>query len=353
MKSLTIQQSRVEMIDDENINELEKKYREIVDNFYHELLLRPADKIGLDYFTSVLMNKTATVEEVKKLILESEEAKNIQSFTHYTAQYWNDLDRVNRYLNKLSTGNEETTWLHHLVSFFKQHIPFGKVLIVGCGNGWLERQLYDLGIGLHFDAFDISENYLETARQQKGNRDIHYFKSDINKMDDVENDKYDAVFNYAILHHATEVEEAMLKLSRVLKIDGLMFNWEYVGPSRNQYDDEHLAIMQETMARLPERFRSRHALRPPIENFRVEPTEAIHSDLIRPIFGRFFDIIYERNLNGGIAYQILWNNINEFRKNDREAADALDFLLRKDLEYTELRKVPVLFWYGVGTPKCE
>lgn len=343
----------MEMTDDKNVHELEKKYREIVDNLYLKLLLRPADKIGLDYFTSLLVNRTATTEDVKKLILESEEAKNIQSFTHYTAQYWNDLDRVGRYLNKLTTGNEETTWLHHLVSFFKQYIPFKKVLIVGCGNGWLERQLSDLGIGLYFDAFDVSENYLETARQQKGNRNIHYFKSDINKMDDIENDKYDAVFNYAILHHATEVEKAIRKLARVLKTDGLIFNWEYVGPSRNQYDDEHLRIMQEAMTSLPERFRSRHALRPPIENFRVEPTEAIHSDLIRPIFGQFFDITYERNLNGGIAYQILWNNIDEFRKNNKEAVDALEFLLNKDQEYTKSGKVPVLFWYGVGTPKHE
>ena len=55
------------MIDDENIDGLEKKYREFVDNLYRELLLRPADKIGLDYFTSLLMNKTATIEDVKKL----------------------------------------------------------------------------------------------------------------------------------------------------------------------------------------------------------------------------------------------------------------------------------------------
>jgi len=56
-------------------------------------------------------------------------------------------------------------------------------------------------------------------------------------------------------------------------------------------------------------------------------------------------------LNGGIAYQILLRNIQEFKKNDQEAKQALEFLLDKDFKYTNSKKVPVLFWYGVGVSK--
>ena len=103
---------------------------------------------------------------------------------------------------------------------------------------------------------------------------------------------------------------------------------------------------------MPERLQSKSPLRPPIQNFRIEPTEAIHSDLVKPMIEKYFDIKFERDLNGGIAYQILWNNISIFKdQSDKEAQKELERLLKLDLEYTNSGKVPVLFWYSVATPK--
>lgn len=330
---------------------LVKQYSEFLNLLYKEVLLRLPDKEGFEHYLTSLINKKMTLRDVIIQIVNSDEARNIASFTHYSASFWNHLDEVKKYLNRLSTGNEDIDWMSDIKNLFGKHIPFNEVLIVGCGNGWVERKLFDLGIGKHFDAFDISEEYLNDAKNQRNGRSINYFVSDINKMDNIENAKYDAVFNVAILHHATEVENALKRLTQILKPDGLMFNWEYIGPSRNQYSDEHIRIMEETMLQLPERLRSKYPLRPPLENFRVEPSEAIHSDLIRPNFQKYFDIIYERNLNGGVAYQILWNNIDEFKKEDKEATEELKLLIKKDEEYSQLKKVPILFWYSVGKPR--
>ncbi|MFZ1075874.1 MAG: methyltransferase domain-containing protein [Nitrosotalea sp.] len=332
--------------------ELLKKYTEILNDAYNELLHRPPDKAGLDHYISELANDTITIEDVIKEILESEEGRNVQSFSHYSAKYWNDLKEVQEYKNRLATGDESKDWIDDISYRFNTYLPFEDVLIVGCGNGWLERRLYDLGIGLHFDAFDISEKYLKIARQEKHNRKINYFVSDINSMENIEEKKYDAVFNYAILHHADNLEAAVKKLAKVLKPNGLMFNEEYVGPSRNQYSDQHLTIMRNTMLQLPPRFRSTYPLRPSLTNFRVEPTEAVHSDLIRSTFKKYFDTIYERNLNGGVAYQILWNNIDPFKdKSDIEAQDTLKHLLEIDYELSASNQVPILFWYSVGKPR--
>jgi len=236
---------------------------------------------------------------------------------------------------------------------FKEYLPFGNVLIVGCGNGWLERQLYDLGIGKHFDAFDMSEKYINEAKELKQSRPIDYFLDDINSMSKIEDNKYDAVFNFAVLHHAMNIEYALKKLASCLKNNGLMFNEEYVGPARNQYSDDHVNIMLEIMSDLPKKFRTKAKfLRPPLANFRVEPSEAIHSDLILPLIPKYFDIVYQRNLNGGVAYQILHNNIDEFNDtSNSESVKWLEYLLQRDLQFTENCKVPVLFWYGVCTPK--
>ena len=137
------------------------------------------------------------------------------------------------------------------------------------------------------------KNTLSEAEELKESRDIDYFLDDINSMTKIEDDKYDAVFNFAVLHHATEIDHALAKLAKCLKSTGLMFNEEYVGPARNQYSDEHLNLMLETMSDLPEKFRSKVGfLRPPLANFRVEPSEAIHSDLILPINPKYILILF-------------------------------------------------------------
>ena len=324
--------------------------KEVIE-LYKEILLREPDKTGLYYFVSKLESKIMLLEDVKKLLLNSEEGKAIKNYSHYTDKYWNELKIVAEYKNKLSTDNKNIHWIDNLIDRFSKHIPFENVLIVGCGNGWLERRLYDQGIGKNFDAFDISKKYIEEAEKQKGERSIHYFIDDINDLQNISSKKYDAVFNFAILHHATEIDAALKKISESLKPKGLMFNEEYVGPARNQYSDKHLELMIQINSDLPEKFRSKSHLRPPLANFRIEPTEAIHSDLVRPIFEKYFDIVYERNFNGGIAYQILWNNIEEFDKDEHESKKWLEYLLENDRKFSSEGKVPNLFWYGVGKPK--
>ncbi|MDH3825419.1 MAG: class I SAM-dependent methyltransferase, partial [Nitrosopumilus sp.] len=287
-------------------------------------------------------------EEIKN----SDEGTNIRNFSHYSAEFWNHLYSVQKYINKLCTDDEHTDFMEDMLKRFKDYIPFEKVLIVGCGNGWVERRLADMNIAKHFDAFDISDEYLEEARSKKNNRNINYFVDDINELNNLPDVKYDAIFNIAILHHAEKIENAVKKLSNMLKPDGLIFNYEYVGPAQNQYSNEHLKIMEEINNLLPERLQSKSPLRPPIQNFRVEPTEAIHSDLVRPIIRKYFYIIFEREFNGGIAYQILWNNISAFKDElDMKAEKELEKLLKMDLDYTKAKKVPTLFWYSVGMSK--
>jgi len=327
-------------------------YENTVKKLYQKILLREPDEIGLKHFTSELRNKKLTVPELSNLLENSSEGLSIKRFSHYSDKYWNDIPLVQKYKNRLCTNDENIHWIDDIKSRFQEHIPFEKTLVVGCGNGWLERRLIDIGITNNVDAFDISEKYIAEAKTKKDNRNINYFIDDINDLQNIGIKKYDAVFNFAILHHAENIEDAMQKLASSLKSSGLIFNEEYVGPARNQYDDTHLELMSEVMSSLPEKFRSKYPLRPPLENFRVEPSEAVRSDLIIPAFGKYFDIIYERNVNGGIAYQILWNNIENFHnQQDPEAKKWLEYIIKKDEEQSTEKKVPILFWYVVGKPK--
>ena len=152
---------------------------ERVTALYEDILQRKPDKTGLYYFVSRVTKKQLTIDDVKKILSESEEAKSLKEYTHYSDKYWNDLEIVVKYKNKLATGNENVHWIGDILNRFKEYLPFDDVLVVGCGNGWLERQLYDLGIGNHFDAFDMSEKYVNEAKELKQSRAIDYFLDDI------------------------------------------------------------------------------------------------------------------------------------------------------------------------------
>ncbi len=111
-----------------NKNDLEKK----ISAFYKEFLLRQPDKTGLYYFVSIIENGEFTLDGVKKLLSESDEAQAIKNYSHYSDKYWNDLQTVVKYKNKLSTDNENTHWINDILIRFKEYLPFENVLIVGC-----------------------------------------------------------------------------------------------------------------------------------------------------------------------------------------------------------------------------
>ena len=331
------------------LDELTTESKKIVNSLYLKCLKRPADVEGLRHFATLLENKKISAAFIKKTLLDSDESKAINNYTHYSNKYWNDLPCVIKYINFLTTGDQDKSWIDDLKVQFKKFLPFDKVLIVGCGNGWLERELADTNIGKNFDAFDISEEYIQEAKNKKGDRSIKYFISDINNLDNLETEKYDAVFNYAIIHHVTDLDNAVNKIYQSMKTNALIFNIEYVGPDRNQYSEQHLSEMVKVLKKIPKKFRTTHPLKPRIENFRVDPSEAIHSSLVKSTLNKFFDIIHEKNLNGGIAYPLLWNFIEKFEnEKDPESSDCLDFLLREDSQQSDNGKVPIFYWYSVG-----
>jgi 2-polyprenyl-3-methyl-5-hydroxy-6-metoxy-1,4-benzoquinol methylase len=334
--------------------DFELNYMQFLTEVYQRLLLRNPEIDAIEYWLDALESNSKTMQQVEEEIANSEEATNIRLFTHYSIGFWNDLYAVQKYINKLCTDYVDIDFLGDIKNRFKDYIPFKNVLVVGCGNGWVERRLIDIKVANHIDAFDASIEYLNMAKSEQNNRNINYFVDDINQLNNLPDLKYDAIFNIAILHHTENLEYAIKKLSNMLKPEGLMFNYEYIGPARNQYSDEHLSIMNKINQSLPKRLQSRHQLRPPIQNFRVEPSEAIHSDSVRPLIEKYFDIVLDREFNGGIAYQILWNNTTLFKDpSDTEAQKTLEHLLQLDAEYTESKKVPALFWYGVGKPKLS
>lgn len=211
---------------------------------------------------------------------------------------------IQNYINQCATDNPNITWIEDILIRFRKHISFEKVLVVGCGNGWVERQLYDIGVGKNFDAFDMSETHLVLAKKLTNNRKINYFKNDLNNLTNLKLKHYDAIFNVGVLYHTFRLSKTMRDLHKTLKKNGLMFNFEYVGPAYNQYSDEHVEIIKQVNDSLSSRFRTIIPLRPKLRSFQKgDPSEAVNADLLIQSMTRFFDVIYKQKINGGYIIQ--------------------------------------------------
>lgn len=92
-----------------------------------------------------------------------------------------------------------------------------KILEFGCGTGWITAELASLGAFV--DAFDISSEAIEQAEVLIASINL-LDKCSLKVMNaeslDYENDTFDVVFGFAILHHL-DLSKALPEICRVLK----------------------------------------------------------------------------------------------------------------------------------------
>ena len=268
------------------------------------------------------------------------------SGVYYTGKYWNDLVQVRSHLNRLATGNCESDWVTKVLEL---HEP-GRALILNCGNGWVERELYDRGLILSAVAIDVSEALLIEAETNKGDRPLQYLKADINTFEFPKNE-FDFVINHAAIHHTAKIDRTMRGVANALKHDGLFVNWDYVGPHRNQYPYEQWEAVFHLNNELPESLQT-NLVYPHLPTMLVtDPSEAIHSELFMTTFDRYFDIVHSVALGGGLAYPLLTHNVKFHEANDEERLPWLDLILESDLEFTQGQISRSLFAFVIGRSK--
>ena len=265
---------------------------------------------------------------------------------YYTGKYWNDLVQVRSHLNQLATGNPRSDWVTKVLEL---HEP-GHALILNCGNGWVERDLFDRGLILSAIAVDISESLLSEAETRKGDRAIEYVQADINSFE-FPKEEFDFVINHAAIHHTAKIDRTMRGIATALKTDGFFVNWDYVGPHRNQYPYEQWEAVFQLNNELPESLQTDLVYPHLPTMLLMDPSEAIHSELFMTTFDRYFDSVHGAALGGCIAYPLLTHNAKFHAASDEERLQWLDLILQKDIEYTEEKISRSLFAFIIGRAK--
>ncbi len=279
---------------------------------------------------------------------------------------WLDHPTLQRFhINQLISANPDIDWLtYSFQNFIKEERERG--LILGCGDGGLERHAAALGICREYDAIDISAEALAIAKAKAAEsslKNVNYRQGDLN-LTTLEREKYDVVFSSMTLHHVENLKHLLGEVNNSLKSQGIFFVSEYVGPSRFQWTERQLTIMNDLLAILPERYRRRGGrfredlkekiARPSLEFLEEkDPSEAPCSSEIIPLIEDLFRIIKRIDYGGTILYYLLEDIVDNFDPEKEEDATVLRLLSYFERSIITQGIIPSDFTYIVAGKKSK
>ena len=277
-------------------------------------------------------------------------ASNNPDVYYRRGDYWNDLPEVVQHINIRITGAPTLNWIDYLTSMRPN--GFDSVLVLNCGNGWVERELLSSGLVRHAVGIDISEELLEQAREAASLADLNadYFGMNINRGN-IPGGSYDLVLNHAAGHHIANLDRVLRQVASAIEPDGLFVSWDYTGPHRNQYGARAWEKVVEVNSQLPNDLQA-DLQYPHLPTMLIDdPSEAIHSELFLEVKNRYFDFVYEKRIGGAIAYPLLTFNKNIFGARTDYSSKYVMNILQEDANDTDLNPGDSLFSFVIARVK--
>ena len=240
--------------------------------------------------------------------------------------HWMEHIAVQERINNKSSGDPHIDPYQYFINYLKSNginFPLARCLTLGCGAGDLERGLSKYNFCLQHDACDISDGAIKKAKEkasEKGLSHISYEVVDVNEIR-LPPCSYNVVFGVSSIHHLNNLEYVFSEIRKSLNPDGFFFLNEYVGPTKFQWSDKQLDLINHILSILPEKYRiSRRSrilktkcVRPTIvEMNTVDPSEAVRSEDIMKLLPLYFDIIDMKLLGGTILHSLLEDIVGNF-----------------------------------------
>jgi SAM-dependent methyltransferase len=275
---------------------------------------------------------------------------------------WTASPTVRRYLHRLVSGRPDCDWLTWVEW---KHLPHtvDRALVLGCGSGWLERVLVERGRFRSITACDFAPETVDRARRlaaEKGIESIDYRVLDLER--EALGGPYGAIIANDVLHHITDLEGVARRIHDALAPGGkLIFN-EYVGPNRFQYTSERIDLINRYFRLLPDDLRrvqqGRHVLwrrtrQSAAQVIRDDPTEAVRSEDVLPVFRAAFDVEKEYPYGGGLLNPLLFEVIANFRESDPAHVRLLETLCAAEERLSASGGLDPDFYVFVGRRRAE
>jgi ubiquinone/menaquinone biosynthesis C-methylase UbiE len=97
-----------------------------------------------------------------------------------------------------------------------------RALEIGCGRGVGTELVLDVFGAKHVDAFDLDPEMVRLASRRLEGRPVRVRAGDVEHID-AEDASYDAVFDFAIIHHVPDWRAALREIRRVLRPGGRFY----------------------------------------------------------------------------------------------------------------------------------
>ncbi len=97
----------------------------------------------------------------------------------------------------------------------------GKVLEIGCGSGLGTQLIHEHFLPSSIVGIDLDQKMIEIAKRRISNIKANFQVTDVSNLP-FENNTFDAVFDFGIIHHVPNWEKAIEQIVRVTKSGGLL-----------------------------------------------------------------------------------------------------------------------------------
>jgi SAM-dependent methyltransferase len=226
---------------------------------------------------------------------------------------WTNNQIVVRHIYRLITGGSEEHWLPwFLNSYLPPGSSFDRSLSICCGDGAHELVLAQSGRVGFVHGFDISQGAIAQAIVSFESAGINQntYRFELANADDLRiSAQFDLMLSTGALHHVTNLEGLLSRLSEMLDPEGYFVVLEYVGPNRFQWTDRQIAVINRISSSLDVCYLKDHARielgRPSLDEFlAIDPSEAVRSEDVLGQLHDHFTIEYLRNFNGTVMHPL-------------------------------------------------
>lgn len=254
---------------------------------------------------------------------------------------WYEAPGMHSRWNKLISDDPDVDSVHWVAQkYFARHQP-RSILSLACGDGDWELVWAEVLKPAYITGYDLSPERIKRAQEsvsgdQYGEVTRFSFEvADLNHFEPGE-ERFDIIMAKAGLHHLENLEYVFGQVSKHLSDQGLFIVDEFVGPSRFQWPDRQLEVINSLLRILPRHLR-RSLLNPgrdkaPVSRLSIDqmlatdPSESARSAEIPELLCRHFDILEWKPYGGGILHLLLAEiagNFDDSREEDRELLEWL------------------------------
>jgi 2-polyprenyl-3-methyl-5-hydroxy-6-metoxy-1,4-benzoquinol methylase len=247
--------------------------------------------------------------------------------------------------NEKSTGNPDLSYEAYFTQKYLADKSNLHLLSVGCGSGLRERNFAVFPNFATIEGIDFAEAqvYEASLHAKKENPDQIYYHTGDFLQHLFNREQYDVILFNSSLHHFNHIETLITnRVIPLLKPEGYLIIFEFVGPDRLQWKKEQLDFANNLLRQIPKKYKRRYnsyaikrkIYRPGwLRMILNDPSEAIASTTILPAIHKHFKIVEEKKIGWDITHILFKDIAHNFLSRDEETKNWIRYIFDKEDKY--------------------